>query len=238
MYFHLCIALFIATLSNVSSLSSIAAKGNLARWSKYTDVNSVQMGGWHKLNTLCEDPKGNLLAMLKENIDNEVVNTQDMVMGEDFDTLISILESMGKGYDSELVDGEWLLVFEKNGKKSRRVQKSIGKMHKFGSTYSNFDVFSRTFENTSSTPRGNGTLKAKLDFTPIGDGFSKIDDKIILRRISCKISGAGFKYWKLPRVPLPFRAKGYLDFIYLDEDIRITRGNKGGIFIHVREGVL
>merc|ERR1712151_579721 len=150
MYFHLCIALFIATLSNVSSLSSIAGKANLARWSKYTDVNSVQMGGWHKLNTLCEDPKGNLIAMLKENIDNEVVNTQDMVMGEDFDTLISILESMGKGYDSELVDGEWLLVFSKNGKKVSRLQKSIRKLYKFGSTYSNFDVFSRKFENISS----------------------------------------------------------------------------------------
>lgn len=52
------------------------------------------------------------------------------------------------------------------------------------------------------------------------------------------LSSASFKYWKLPKLPLPFRAKGYLDFVYLDEDLRITRGNRGGLFVHVREGVL
>ena len=51
--------------------------------------------------------------------------------------------------------------------------------------------------------------------------------------------GASFKYRSLPRLPLPIRAKGgYLDFVYLDEDLRITRGNRGGLFIHVRPGML
>lgn len=40
-------------------------------------------------------------------------------------------------------------------------------------------------------------------------------------------------------VPLPLGvgSKGYLDILYLDDEegIRISKGNKGSIFIHVRE---
>jgi hypothetical protein len=58
----------------------------------------------------------------------------------------------------------------------------------------------------------------------------------VLRRITCDITGATFKYRKLPTLSLPFLKKkgGYLDFLYLDDDIRITKGNRGGLFIHLK----
>jgi hypothetical protein len=61
-----------------------------------------------------------------------------------------------------------------------------------------------------------------------------------LRRIGCDIVKATFKFWKLPTVSLSFLKKkgGYLDFVYLDKDIRITRGNKGGLFVHFRSDFL
>ena len=31
---------------------------------------------------------------------------------------------------------------------------------------------------------------------------------------------------------------GWLDFVYLDDYVRVTKGNKGGTFVHVREEVL
>jgi hypothetical protein len=50
---------------------------------------------------------------------------------------------------------------------------------------------------------------------------------------------ASIKLWKLPTIPLPLRAKGgWLDFLYLDEDMRITRGNRGGLFVHVRPSLV
>lgn len=38
------------------------------------------------------------------------------------------------------------------------------------------------------------------------------------------------------RIPLPlkFAAPGYIEWLYLDEDLRITKGNKGSYFIHTR----
>ena len=40
----------------------------------------------------------------------------------------------------------------------------------------------------------------------------------------------------LRRIPLPFNnvAPGYIEWLYLDEDLRVTRGNKGSYFIHTR----
>jgi hypothetical protein len=66
-----------------------------------------------------------------------------------------------------------------------------------------------------------------------------MDGKIVLRRISCDIVGASWKFWKLPRIPLPLRKKGgHLDFVYLDREMRITRGNRGGVFVHFRPDFL
>ncbi|MFN9982845.1 MAG: PAP/fibrillin family protein, partial [bacterium] len=73
-------------------------------------------------------------------------------------------------------------------------------------------------------------------YVPVPEGFTKgADGSIVLRRIMCDIISASFKYGKFPTLPLPLRAKGgYLDFLYLDQDMRITRGNRGGLFIHFR----
>ena len=41
------------------------------------------------------------------------------------------------------------------------------------------------------------------------------------------------------QMQLPLKKKGgYLDVLYLDDDIRITRGNRGGLFVHFRPGFL
>ena len=75
-----------------------------------------------------------------------------------------------------------------------------------------------------------------IQYTPLSKPYSKSSDgKIVLRRIGCDITNAYFKFWKLPGLALPLKRKGgYLEFIYMDQDIRITRGNRGGLFVHFR----
>ena len=82
---------------------------------------------------------------------------------------------------------------------------------------------------------------AAYQYDPVTAGFSKTSSgKIVLRRISCDIVSAKFKFWFLPSLSLPFlrRKGGYLDFIYMDKDIRITKGNRGGLFVHFRPDFL
>lgn len=76
-----------------------------------------------------------------------------------------------------------------------------------------------------------------MQYSPVAKNFDKTSDgKIVLRRIACDITEATFKYRKFPKLKLPFLKKrgGYLDFLYMDDDIRVTKGNRGGIFVHFR----
>merc|ERR1712032_1121456 len=82
------------------------------------------------------------------------------------------------------------------------------------------------FENIAQFLGGRVQLTAVVTFAAVG-GESPA-------RISCDITDAGLSLFGF-KVPLPLRAKGgWLDFLYLDDDIRITRGNLGGVFVHVR----
>lgn len=54
---------------------------------------------------------------------------------------------------------------------------------------------------------------------------------------SDKLTNVQFKTFQIG--PLGFKApeqlKGYLDITYLDDDLRLTRGDKGNIFVLTRE---
>lgn len=77
-------------------------------------------------------------------------------------------------------------------------------------------------------------------YDPSSEAFSLTSDgKIVLRRIVCRIINAYLKWWKLPGLPFPTpKRQGYLDVIYLDKDIRVTKGNRGGLFVHMRPAYL
>ena len=44
--------------------------------------------------------------------------------------------------------------------------------------------------------------------------------------------------WRPLRLPLPLKGEGWLDVVFLSDVMRITRGNRGGIFVHLRPQLL
>lgn len=232
---HLVLISFLVVVQNaflpscfVSAFSaSDIGKANFLKYRDAlpSDIDPVKANGYSSLFKLSENPKLELVRTLSsEEIDTDKV-----------DSLVSLLQSRGKGFSAPMVDGEWIRVYARSGKKGPRLQKFVeGKKLR---EFSNFDTKKMEFVNISKTPNGNGELKATVKYTTTRDGFTKKADGkgIVLRRIMCDIIGASFEYWKLPKLPLPIRSKGgFLDFLYLDEDMRITRGNRGGLFIHYR----
>lgn len=128
----------------------------------------------------------------------------------------------GMRFCEDLVQGHWVLVFTRNAKGAPVSQKLS--RTKPGNTFANFNEMGK-FENVVKFLRGWGRLSATVEYTP---------DASRPARISCDITRADVSFGRL-RIPLPLRAKGgWLDFLYLDEDMRITRGNRGGTFVHVR----
>ncbi len=116
------------------------------------------------------------------------------------------------------------------------------KVERAGSAIDEFVIEEGVIRVTVPTPRGNGVIEGLLAFEPSNQNYSVSDNdgKIVLRRLDVDNVKATFKYRFLPKLFVPgFRKKGgYLDFVYLDEDVRVTKGNRGGTFVHMRKEYL
>ena len=134
------------------------------------------------------------------------------------------------------LEGDWLMVMQRQGNKSPSAQQFVGKAEKAGKTDNTFDTKSSSFYTAVRFWRDRAMVDSTVEYTPVEEGASVIKGTTVPRRIMCDITSAGVKFFRLPRIPLKFlqRKGGYLDFVYLDEDIRVTRGNRGGLFFHGR----
>lgn len=212
------------------------AAANFAKWKPNlpSKLDVVRAGGWSTVEALAADPKGVLLNVVRAQLKG---TTRTGVMPEQMDAVVALLRAQGKGFDSTLVNGEWALAWQRQGKKSAIFQKLVGRREKVGKSYSNFDVSKLEFYGKVILLKW-GILSSVVKYRPVAEAFDK-QKSIILRRIRCDIMGAGWKFGFLPKLPIPLkRSGGFLDFQYLDEDIRVTSGNRGGLFVHARQECL
>jgi PAP_fibrillin len=211
------------------------------------DLDVVSAGGWHNVQTLytqVKDPKTALVQLIVQGLVKQQqqptgkknpkveFSTEDTTMN----ALLILLYCAGKGFEADMVNGEWSLVYSKQGQKSPKFQKVVGKTERAGLTSNTFDIHTMTFSGDATIWK-KGILSSRVQYTPVAQGYSlsPIKKNIVLRRIACDIVGASWKFWFFPRIPLPLRVKGgYLEFVYMDKDIRITKGNRGGLFVHFR----
>ena len=221
-----------------------------------SDANIVEAGGWYSLENLAsENPKQQLVDLivngLKGNYEETTTtnkngqdddnnnkiqfSTKATSTSEKLSGLLLLLYGMGRGFSADLVDGEWDLVFTRQGSKSPSFQKWVGNKERAGFSKNWFDTVTMTFGGLVKFWK-YGQVATKVKYEPSVDAYSKSSDgKIVLRRIVCTIINAFIKWWKLPGLPIPVpKRPGYLDVIYLDNDIRVTRGNRGGLFVHFR----
>lgn len=64
---------------------------------------------------------------------------------EKLEALQLLLYGMGRGFEADLIDGEWDLVFSKQGKKSPSFQKLVGSRETAKLSKNVFDIKSMTF---------------------------------------------------------------------------------------------
>lgn len=184
------------------------------------------------------NPKGDLVDMIVSSLDSSGGKVAAPVDDNQLEDILLQLEAKGKGFSADLVEGEWVSVLDKSSQKSPKIQKAVAKKESAGLSFSNFDTGESKFFGSVMLGK-RSEVRSVVAYTPVGEGHTKVGKSIVLRRIMCDIVGANLKLWRFPRVPVPLRAKGgYLDFVYLDEDVRVTKGNRGGVFVHFRPDFL
>jgi hypothetical protein len=205
-----------------------------------TNFDVVSAGGWYAVQQVAADPMGLLMQLISSQYSDAPTTSVVSNSAETLNAIVGLLTAENKGFDSLLVDGEWTLVLQKQGSQSPTFQKLVSKKEKLGKSSSDFDTKLLKFYGTVKLFKGLGVLKSTVQYMPVAVNYSKTkENKIVLRRISCDIAGASWKFWKLPTLPLPLEKKGgFLDFVYMDKNIRITTGNRGGLFVHARPEIV
>jgi hypothetical protein len=121
--------------------------------------------------------------------------------------------------ESELVAGTWRLVWSQQAETASPLQK-------WGSKQANsFQVIDAE----------DGSLQNLVDL-----GFVKIRAYAECSAASGTRTDVNINKGELclgpVQIPLPVGGSpGYVDWLYLDESVRITRGSKGSVFVHLRE---
>ena len=107
----------------------------------------VKCGGYYNLQQLCGNPKEELVKTIVDGIksaDKKV--TSDETNDEKIEALATLLYAEGKGFQADLVDGEWAEVLTKQGTKSSSFQKAAEKGEYKGFPINTFDIDSMTFQ--------------------------------------------------------------------------------------------
>eukprot|EP00878_Enallax_costatus_P017340 GHUV01018212.1.p1 GENE.GHUV01018212.1~~GHUV01018212.1.p1 ORF type:complete len:155 (+),score=17.35 GHUV01018212.1:133-597(+) len=119
---------------------------------------------------------------------------------------------------SGLVSGTWRLIWSQQSENASPLQKWGTKQTK---NYQIVDAEQGTLENVVDL--GITQVRAQATCEALSDV-----------RTDVNIGGAGL-YTGPVRVPLGVKGTGYVDWLYLDESLRITRGSKGSLFVHIRD---
>ncbi|CAM9640918.1 unnamed protein product [Ectocarpus sp. 13 AM-2016] len=156
-------------------------------------------------------------------LDTSIEEKESAGAAEEVDAIIGEFETLKRGFQEDSVDGEWVLCFTRNSEGSPSLQKALPGDRGF----QNFDVEAKQFTNIVRVWGGKLKVVADVGYEIRPEEPNKLVSTIV---------GAGVNLGPV-RVPLPLTGRvGYLEFTYQDDDIRITRGNRGGLFLHMRPG--
>ena len=153
--------------------------------------------------------------------------------GVDFVSLIASCEDSydERSFDGQQILGDWRLKYQEDGKESQRSQKVLSGFPA-DSNFITDDKGRRVFRNFARLSKKRVTVVADVAYEISEDIPNRLVSDIVAAGITIQI-GKRFG-WRPLRIPLPLKGLGWLDVTYLDDKIRITRGNRGGLFVHVR----
>jgi hypothetical protein len=141
-------------------------------------------------------------------------------------------------FDDDKIQGEWQLVYQKNAKQATHSQKALTGLPAYANFMLANDGKTKIFRNLVTVSR-RITVVADVAYTqpaakngpPCRLG-STIDGGVLEVSIGRRFG------WKPLRIPLPLKGVGWLDVTYLSDSMRVTRGNRGGVFVHLRPELL
>lgn len=155
-----------ATSSTRASTTSLGVSAKFEALKKAFPKNAdiVGAGGYYNIENLANtvNPKDELVDMIAKGLkDTKRLRVEFDADAEKLEALSTLLYAQGKGFEADMVDGDWASVFSKQGKKSPRFQKLVGKGEKAGYSLSTFDIDSMAFSGEAKVLK-KGLVSSKV----------------------------------------------------------------------------
>ena len=157
--------------------------------------------------------------------------------GADLGPLIDACEESydRRSFSSAKIQGPWRLKYQLDGKKAQRSQKMLAPDKTGFPADSDFitdDKGRKVFRNIARLSKKRVAVVADVAYE-VSEG---IPNRLLSDIVAASIQIQVGKRFGIPtlRIPLPLKGLGWLDVTYLDDKLRVTRGNRGGLFVHIR----
>lgn len=142
-------------------------------------------------------------------------------------------------FDEERISGDWQLVWQKNTKSAKNSQKAAASLPQ----YSNFitdEKGKKVFRNIVQVTKNRVSVIADVEYEAPSPENKNPENRLISTIGSSTLqTKLGRRFgWNPLRVPLPIKGTGWLDITYLSNNMRISRGNLGSVFVHLRPNLL
>ena len=107
-------------------------------------------GGWYNIEKNSGSPKEDLVKLIVDGLSDDSKKVEFEADAEQVEALVAVLYAKGKGFDADLVEADWKLVYSKQPKKSPKFQKIVGKKEKAGKTDNTFDTKAMKFSGDAT----------------------------------------------------------------------------------------
>lgn len=120
--------------------------------------------------------------------------------------------------------GKWRLRWSQQQKSSNFFQKLFA------------DVASDNFQILNADDTLENLVRiGPLEVSATAPATAVSDSRTEVRISTVDVSVGGTRVWGKTLEPRPGRGAGWVEQLYLDDELRISRGNKGSLFVHSRE---
>lgn len=188
----------------------------------WLDVTYLSQNGTFRLS---RGNKGTLFVLKREESLKDTLNAALKSRKDaDIEAAVDQLLTRGQGKRNPaknlLTIGKWRLKWTKQDKTANPLQRALA------DKVSNWQIV-----------REDGTVENRVDLLPgvrvkalaTSDTESSIRTGIDINQVVLEVGP-----FKIP-LNVQTDGRGFIDWLYLDEDTRVTRGNKGSVFVHTRD---
>lgn len=187
----------------------------------WLDVTYISKDGTFRIS---RGNKGTLFLLVKDDpLQTKLLDSIKLGMEDRISAIVEELKGksvVGNPARSPLARGAWRLLWSKQDKSANVLQRSL-----IGST-TNWQIISedgQQVENVSLLP--GVTVRAVAKARAVSDDRTEI----VIDQVRLELGPLKFN------IPVPRDEAGFIEWLYLDNDVRVTRGNKGSVFVHVRD---